>query len=695
MHANGVSADRPVLSRKAWLGTAVILWMTVVGYAPALRAGFLFDDFQYLHENMALRDMSGLVAIWTDLRAMPQYYPVTFSSFWLEYQLWGLAPAGYHAVNILLHAACALLVWRALWRLGVPGAWLAAAIFAVHPVHVESVAWVAERKNVLSGLFYLLGALAYFRFVGVGAESLGRKPRVSRALRSTSAVSPPGRGRQWGWYAVAAVLFALALMSKTVTCTLPAALLLVIWWKRGRLAWKDVWPILPLLAMSAAMAGVTVWAERHVSGAEAVGDTLTPFARLLLAGRVLVFYLAKLIWPVDLCFIYPRWTVDAGVWWQYLYPLGVLILFGALWLTRGRLGRGPLAAMLFYAGTSLPTLGFVNVAYFRLSYVADHFQYLANIGPIALSAAGLALLAAGNGVSRRPEEPAPRRLIESGQLVWELASAGLIGVLLVLTWRYSQVFRNPEQIWKHTLQANPTSTAALANLGGYYYEQGRTNEAMSCFEEALRLEPMHVEALIGKGNVLRDEGRVDEAFASFLKAVEANPRSPQAHNNLGNALIDLGQGDQGVEHLRRAIDLSPGFGLAYSNLGKALAMRGQLDDAIASFEKALELTPQLSHARRNLGIALIVKGRFEEGIHSLRRYLSGRESDIDALAVLADGYVGAGLPVQAAQTLDRAIEAALKSGQLDRAEHLRRQRERLPLGATSKSSSIRLAEPRP
>ena len=342
---------------------------------PALRGGFNWDDDAYVTNNLTLRSVHGLSQIWGQLTATPQYYPLVFTSFWLEYHLWGLNPLGYHVVNVLLHALAAMLLWRVLVRLQLPGAWLAAGIFALHPVAVESVAWVTERKNVLSAVFYFAAALAYLRWRDDGTTTTG--------LRATSS------WRSLVLYLLSLALFICALFSKTVTASLPAALLLVIWWKHGRIAGRDVWPLLPFFVAGAALGLVTSWLERTHVGANGPEWALSFFDRCLIAGRALWFYAGKLFWPANLTFIYPRWQIDPGIWWQWLFPAAAIALVMILWSLRGRIGRGPLVAVLFFAGTLLPALGFANVYPMRYSFVADHFQYLASVGLIVLAAAGL------------------------------------------------------------------------------------------------------------------------------------------------------------------------------------------------------------------------------------------------------------------------------------------------------------------
>ncbi|HOW90547.1 MAG TPA: hypothetical protein PL037_09700, partial [Elusimicrobiales bacterium] len=322
--------------------TAVFLvCMTALAYLPALRdGGYIWDDKAHVSGCHFLENAAGLRAIWTRIGSRnggtQQYYPLTYTSFWAEYRLWGPDPAGYHLTNVLLHGLNAALVWLILLRLRVPGALLAALIFALHPVHVESVAWITQRKNVLSGFFYLLSLRCFLKFFGV-------EENEGRTSAGTGAASP-------GLYAAGSVLFVCALASKSVTATLPAAVLLALWWKRGRIAWKELLLVSPLLAAGAASGLVTAYLEKHHVGASGADWALSPAERFILAGRALWFYAGKLAWPSPLMFIYPRWDITGEAWPQYLLPSGALAVISALWRLRVRLGRGPLAAVLFFSG---------------------------------------------------------------------------------------------------------------------------------------------------------------------------------------------------------------------------------------------------------------------------------------------------------------------------------------------------------
>ena len=359
-------ASPSLYSRKFDRVFGLILFIAVLAaYQQAWNGRPLWDDDGHI-TRPELRSAGGLARIWTTPGAVPQYYPVVHTVFWLESHLWGDLPLGYHLLNIFLHVFSAFLLLRILRKLQVPGAWLAAGIFALHPVMVESVAWITELKNTLSGVFFFGTALAYCTF------DLERKKR---------------------WYTLAAGLFLLGLLSKSVIATLPVSLLAIIWWRRGKIQWRrDAVPLLPFFVMGIVSGLFTAWVERMFIGAEGQEFTFSVIERSLIAGRAFWFYLGKIFSPVNLVFIYPRWNVSQTVWWQYLYPAAALICAAALWAVRKH-SRAPFAAVVCYTAALFPVLGFFNVYPFRYSFVADHFQYCAVAGPVVLAAAGMALTA--------------------------------------------------------------------------------------------------------------------------------------------------------------------------------------------------------------------------------------------------------------------------------------------------------------
>ena len=317
-----VSPEQAVALKDRALWAGVLMLLTLVAYSMALQGklGFVWDDARHVTENRSLRSAAGLRDIWiTSLfpraenvaRVTPQYYPLTHTTYWLEYHLWGADPMGYHIVNVALHGIGAVLLWLILRQLSVPGAWLAAAIFAVHPVHAESVAWVSERKNVLSGVFFFGSILAYLRFAGV------------EGMRVPEETLAEGFRKRGIWYAVAGVLFICALLSKTVTCTMPVVALLLVWWKRRKLTLGDVLPVVPLLLIGLGLGVVTARLEQQRVGAVGADWNLSFVERCLVAGRALWFYGGKLLWPANLTFTYERWPISAAARWQYLFPAAV------------------------------------------------------------------------------------------------------------------------------------------------------------------------------------------------------------------------------------------------------------------------------------------------------------------------------------------------------------------------------------
>lgn len=573
------TANRPLL---AGLLAALVL----TAYWPALDAGFVWDDDDYVVENTTLRSVDGLRRIWLDFEATPQYYPMVHSTFWVEYQLWQLNPTGYHLVNILLHALAAVLVWRVLAQLGLPGPWLAAAIFAVHPVHVESVGWITERKNVLSAVFYLTSLLAYLRAAGIGTGSVDEHS----SRRS---------------YALSLAAFACALLSKTVSGSLPAVILLLLWWRNGGITRRDLRLVLPYLLLAAAFGVLTVQLETQHVGAVGWEWDLSFVDRVLVAGRALWFYAAKLLWPDPLIFNYPRWKIDAGSWQAFLYPVSALALVATLFLARGRIGRGPVVAVLIFAGTLFPALGFFDLYPMRYSFVADHFQYLASLGliaPFAVVAARLGdRVAAGRG--------APARVV----------ALLLLGTLATLTWNQARAYRDLETLWRDTLAKNPDSWLAHDNLGILLQQSGRLEEAIGHFRDALRIEPRHHEGYNNLGSAMRARGDLDEALRQLRRSLEVEPDYIPAHNNLGLTHHDRGEYDDATRSFENALRIDPSFTAAHTNLGITLAAQGRLEEAALHHRAALRLDPDLAEAHTNLAAVLVEQGKLDEAIAHLQR----------------------------------------------------------------------------
>ncbi len=558
-------------------GTLVLLPFLV--YLPLRSAGFIWDDDSYVTQNLNLRSLAGLLRIWFEPRSLPQYYPLVHTSYWVEARLWGLSPAGYHATNVLLHASSALLLWRILARLRVRGAWLAAAIFAVHPVMVESVAWITERKNVLSLALALAALASYLRFAP--PEGPSRDPR------------------RWRFYVLSLALYGGALLSKSVVCSLPAVILVLFWWKRGRLRGADFLPLVPFFALGLAAGATTVWLEKNHVGASGGEWALSPLARVLLAGRALWFYAGKLAWPHPLIFFYPRWQIEAAEAWQWLFPIGALLVAASLWLLRARIGRGPLAAVLIFAGVLFPALGFFDVYPFRYSYVADHFQYHAAPALIALFASGCAAAAARLG---------PRARIPS-----QLAALTLLVALGTLGFRQAYAYHDLDTLYRRTIADNPGAWNAYLNLANLLSSEGRNAEALPFARDAVRLAPQIADAHNTLGGVLflsaaaggaAGSAQLSEAIEAFRRAIALDPGHVDALYNGAVALTAAGRHEEASRFYAQILATEPDAVDAMVGLGVSLAVQGKLDEAEPLLRDALRRAPDRADAQRALaGIA--------------------------------------------------------------------------------------------
>lgn len=567
----------------------LIFALLLVCYWPALHGGFLWDDQAHV-TSPELRSLEGLRRIWFELGATQQYYPVLHTAFWLEHRLWGDATFPYHLCNLLFHtASCCLLalVLRRLINLGTRqdseikpvslryAGWLAAVIFAVHPVCVESVAWISEQKNTLSLVFYLLAGLAYFDY---------------NATR-----------KQW-LYGKASLFFILALGTKSVTASLPAALLVVFWWKNGKLSWRDIRPLIPWFGL-ALMAGLfTAWIERKIIGAEGAAFDFTLAQRVLLAGRVIGFYASKLVWPVNLMFVYPHWEITAGG--SYGFLLGAIGVTALLWILRRRT-RGPLAAWLFFAGSLFPVLGFFNVYPFIFSYVADHFQYLPAMGLIAGTATGTIWLLA----------KAPPTIRASGWII----GVGLIALLAIQSNRQSRIYTDSETLYRQTIARNPNYWLGENNLAFFLANvPGRLPQALPHYERALQIRPDYAEAEVNLANALMTlPGRQSEALVHYEHALQSKPDFAEAAYNAANVLAT--QPDRirdAVVYYHRALKIKPGFVAAHINLANLLAtFPDQVPEALAHYKRALQLEPHSVEAHYNLaGVLAALPNRMPDAV---------------------------------------------------------------------------------
>jgi protein O-mannosyl-transferase len=568
-----VSAPTPYdsLADKTWLLALVLVAVTFVAYSPLLRGTFVWDDDAWTTKiPQLLRDVTGLRSIWCHPTALQQYYPLTATTFWLDYHLWGFWTLPYHVENVLLHILAALLFWRLLWRLQVPGAWFAGAIFALHPVMVESAGWITERKNVLSLVLYFGALLLYGRRISFWRGYTGSTPRVHS--------SPT----HYCCYLAAWLLFLGALLAKATAFSLPAVILLIGWWRRGRIRWQqDVVPTLPFFALAIGLGMVTAALEKNHVGATGP-EWAIPFPeRCLIAGRALAFYIGKLLWPVNLCFVYPRWHPDANSLSQWLYPVTAVGLVWGLWVARDRIGRGPATAAFFFIGTLFPVLGFMNAYFMRYSFVCDHWVYLSSLGPIALAAAGMVTAF---------------RLFRRKRTLLGPAICGTLLLLLAAgTWQQAHIYRDIQTLWRDTLAKNPRCWMAYNNLGVILVRQGRVQEAMEHYQQALRFNPNFAEAHYDLGDALIRMHKPQDAVAHFERALQMRPDWVAAQNNLAWLLATLPPAQGGSP--ARAVSLAQqacertGYRVEgdLDTLGVAYASAGRFDEAAATAQKAIEL----------------------------------------------------------------------------------------------------------
>lgn len=657
-------------ARDRWLWGAVLVILALWVFSPALFGGYLWDDSHYPLNPVVQRGIDGLSDIWFSPSqpasggskghfTTPQYYPMTYTSYWLLYSEWGNNPMPEHALNLLLHAGSALLLWKILRRLKVPGAWVAAAIFAVHPMQTESVAWVSERKNVLAGVFFFGSMLTYLQFLKIDKEESKPTPE------------------DYQWYGLSLVLFIAGLLSKSIVCSLPVVLAILIWWKRKKLSALNIGLLVPFLALGLVMASITSWFEVNIVGATGPDWNFTHVDRLLIAGHVIWFYVAKLLFPANLSFIYAKWPLDSAQWIYVIAAIAVLVALIAL---VKKTGRGVLAAVLIYLVTLVPAMGFFDLYPMRYSYVADHFQYFSGVALIVLAVALVAHLLRPFGPSRR--------------IAGLIMAIGVIGILSIASWSRAHIFADPELLWRDVIAKNPTSWLAYENLAGVLDEQAnetlaesdvsegkqlavqQANEAIDCCQKALALHKDLPATYEHWGRALLVLNKPADALEKFRKAEELSPSLPNIRNNLAITLTQLHRTTEAEEEYRQALKLVSDsqlraimrveLGSLLMNDGTAAARQSlsaktpadktadrrkslvALVDAAGQFDQATKDNPQLVEAWFNLGEVLIRLHQNSQAFDALKQAVTldprlvAAHSDLGMLYAVAGHYAEAG-----------------------------------------------------
>jgi lipoprotein NlpI len=579
------------------LRAGVIVAAVFLIFSPVFQGEWLWDDDSLITNNLLVHSSNGLWKIWFEPDTLIDYFPLKVSVEWIEWHLWGMDTLGYHLVSIALHAVSALLVWRLLAKFGLRLAWLGGLLFAIHPLMVESVAWISELKNTLSLPPFLLAMCAWLDY-----DERGRRQDYLRAL----------------------VLFLVAMLCKTTMVMFPVALLLHAWWKRGRIGWQDMRNSAPFFALSLMLGIITaLFLHQH-----AIGERPIPvgglFARLALAGLSFVFYFSKCVLPIQMSPMYPKWEIDPPTAVQFFPWLVIAGVFFFLWTKRQGWGRHVLLGLGFFALMLAPFVGLTTASYMTFTWVMDHLLYLPVIGLIGLAVAGA--------------EHVDNLLPPMARLCGRSVAALLLALLAYGSYDYAEDFSSPKSLWTYTigvnpgafmayndlgavyarehqyeealhlydlsLRLNPTFLGTIFNVAGAYSEMGLSKEALSSYEKLLKIDPDFGMGWNSMGNVYIHEGRVEEAKACYERAVQLNPDYPDSQNNLGNILVKEGNLPGALEHYSQALRINPDYIEAHNSKGAVLARMGDIAGAIREFQEALRIKPDHAAARSNLEQAL-------------------------------------------------------------------------------------------
>ncbi|MBF0279356.1 MAG: tetratricopeptide repeat protein [SAR324 cluster bacterium] len=533
----------------------VLIILPLVVYFYATDAEYIIDDNKFFLEDPLMTDPEGLIKIWlspTDNNRVWPYLPLTRSSFWIERQIAGFNSRVSHWINIILHLLTVIILWQISERWLKKGAWWIALLFSVHPVYVQSVAWVAERKNLLAALFFILSIGTYLQF-------------QEKKLKA--------------WYALSLSLFFFALLSKTSVVMLPVILIILHLWFGLKLKKEQFIALLPFFMLSMAMAWLRIWFEVNTFGV--IVDTRTFLEKLLTAAHIPFFYLSKFFVPFPLVFIYPKWSINPNEVLSYFPSVSLFITTAILfwkyqsWGKPMLLGAGAFGIMLF------PVLGFFANAWTQFSFVTDHWLHLPSISLIVL------LILA----SFRLQDFLESRNGSSVKYLFSALAIASVALLSAISWNQVLAYKNPESLWLATIEKNQEAWIAHQELGRIYQEKKQYEQAVLHSGKSLEIKKDLFRAYHNRGNVYADLGQYARAIEDFTKALAAYPGFLEAYNNRGNAYYHLKEYALALQDYNKALTIDPGFVDAYSNRAHVYFQLKQYPHALQDYNVVLELDP--------------------------------------------------------------------------------------------------------
>ncbi len=584
------SSSDPVASRKTispmLLGLAAIVLGTVVAYYPATEAGFIIDDDKFFLTDPLLQDPGGLWKIWSapsQNNGVWPYIPITRSTFWLEQQWFGQTPQVTHSLNIILHLISALLLWLGLRHFKVRGAWFIGMLFALHPIYVQSVAWIAERKNVVSAIFYFLSFWSFLYF---------------------------DQKKYWRWYGIALLLFVCALLSKTSTIMLPVLLVFCRLWLGS--SWKkaDIGLLLPFFLLALGFGYLRIQFEFLFFGAADAQFALSFLERLLVAGHIPFFYLSKLVFPHPLIFTYPKWNIDPTQFTLYLPLFSLLIVAGILfWKYRDGWGKHIFLGLGSFLVALFPVLGFFNNAWTQFSFVADHWVHLPSVSVLILGTQGMLWCC---------------QVIESKGFASPLAVKAVVWsvvflILGALTWQQTRLYDSHQTLWQGTLEHNPDAWIAHQELGREALEAEKYQQALQFFNTTLTYKKNHIHTYNNRGVTYIHLDQYDQAIEDFTRALQINPEFEEAYHNRGFAFAYLQKYEQAMQDYNNALRYNANYVAAYYNRGNLYGLLKQYKKAIADYDAALQINPNYAQVYQNRGLLHMRSGQQKQACMDWKR----------------------------------------------------------------------------